>query len=974
MKLPSLKLLLASTSLSVGMAVTPAAAQDKADEALGDIVVTATRQSEAINKVPLSISAVSQETLTNQGIKNADDLSRTVPGMTFRRTGGEGNPNITIRGIGGNGATVGAQTTGVYLDDTALQRRMINGLQTGNGAPFPNLFDLERVEVLRGPQGTLYGDSSQGGTIRFITPTPSLTEYTGRARLEVGGTEGGAASGEVGFAIGGPLIKDTLGFRVSGAFRRNGGWVDSKSVYDGLTFKENNNWSDSRYVRAALKWQVNDNLTIAPALYWGRDFSNDLGNTWGPSEKVTYSGSIIRNGITNPAIDYAAFGATPGSFWNTTGSPTASPGVGSIGYTGANGQTKTYYFAALDQVLPGHTQNAMPWYNYDSNGNGLYRSTAPGDVTYVNSPRTTKLFLPSLTIDNDFGAFSVKSITSYVRDETTGHTFQGGVGGGTRALSRYMFGTTNCVEGYNRPRGPLVAGGAQACYRGMRYLPGFPQYADWYNFSNKREAWSEELRFSSNGNGPLTWVAGAYFSDSTIKMHGREINNEVAVSQYFSGISGIWRTKGYPLPQWGTASPPGVGPFDTPYQDVSDRRVELGERTWAVFAEANYNITDKLKFTLGGRYNDYRQTFRQEYAGIVASMPPAITVPGLETPGFQPDPAAIQAISVDPTRPNSATNPVDLTAVNLANAINAFFPTDLVGCPQSPRCQVQYTRLSAKEKNFTPKVGLSYEFSPTNMAYATIAKGFRPGGVNPPVPAAAQCLVDLQNLNISSSPLTYKQDTVTSYEIGNKIRILNGRVQLNTSAFYIDWKNMQFNQQLSCGFGFINNAGAAVSKGAEIQASGRFGDLTVGANVGYNKATFAKEVRSGGGALVQRKGDGIGVPDWTVALNAQYNFRFGDTEGFIRGDYQYMSSAQAGPGPGTSAYNAWTWRLPSTTMVNARLGVNVLNVDWALFVMNLTNERSPQLLPGNTATSDGGFLTASGMRPRTVGLQANYNF
>ena len=117
-------------------------------------------------------------------------------------------------------------------------------------------------------------------------------------------------------------------------------------------------------------------------------------------------------------------------------------------------------------------------------------------------------------------------------------------------------------------------------------------------------------------------------------------------------------------------------------------------------------------------------------------------------------------------------------------------------------------------------------------------KGFRVGGVNPAVPPA-QCATDLAALGITAVPQTFKGDMVRSYEAGAKMRVFN-RVQLNTSAFLINWTDVQFNFALRCGFAFVSNAAKAQSKGAEVQAAGRFGPVTLGANIGYNKAEYSK--------------------------------------------------------------------------------------------------------------------------------------
>ena len=169
-----------TSALGCASLATAAFAQAKAAPApaaggnqIEEVVVTATRQTSTVNKVALSVSAVTQKNLDQQGIRNVSDLSNQVPGFTFRVTGGDSNPQLTIRGVGGNaiGGTSGsAPTTGVYIDDQPLMKRNANGLLTGSGSPVPLLYDLDRIEVLRGPQGTLYGGSSEGGTIRFIMP------------------------------------------------------------------------------------------------------------------------------------------------------------------------------------------------------------------------------------------------------------------------------------------------------------------------------------------------------------------------------------------------------------------------------------------------------------------------------------------------------------------------------------------------------------------------------------------------------------------------------------------------------------------------------------------------------------------------------------------------------------------------------------------------------------------------------------
>jgi iron complex outermembrane recepter protein len=285
---------------------------------LDEIVVTATRRTERLQDVPVSVLAFSQEKLDAQGLKNIDDLSRLSPGLNFQRNGmsSAGNYNdegsdINIRGVD---STAGTSTTGIYIDDTPIQTRHIG---FGSINAFPALFDLDRVEVLRGPQGTLFGAGAEGGVVRFIAPEPDLNKSTGYAKADVATTDGGSPSYEGGAAFGAPIIDGVLAFRASVSFRRDGGWVDRVGytlspnnlvplptpVYNGNTSESNANFSDTTTARLALKWKVNDALEITPSIYYQRLQINDTSAYWislsDPASNVYRNG----NAGTNPSSD-----------------------------------------------------------------------------------------------------------------------------------------------------------------------------------------------------------------------------------------------------------------------------------------------------------------------------------------------------------------------------------------------------------------------------------------------------------------------------------------------------------------------------------------------------------------------------------------------------------------------------------------------------------------------------------------------
>lgn len=229
-----------------------------------EVVVTATRQAQVLSKVPLSVSAFTQQKMDTQGVRSIDDVVRFTPGVNFARSDRRtaGGTSVSIRGIASN---AGASTTGLYIDDTPIQIRNI-GYSFSN--TYPAVFDLERVEVLRGPQGTLFGAGSEGGTIRFITPKPGLSDYTAYGRTELAFTEGGEASYEAGLAVGGPIIEDKLGFRLSGWYRRDGGYIDRVSYPDQRLLDANANSQTSKVFRGALAFAPNENLKLTPSLYY----------------------------------------------------------------------------------------------------------------------------------------------------------------------------------------------------------------------------------------------------------------------------------------------------------------------------------------------------------------------------------------------------------------------------------------------------------------------------------------------------------------------------------------------------------------------------------------------------------------------------------------------------------------------------------------------------------------------------------
>src|SRR6204780_1867991 len=235
--------LIAATAMSAARADDPpaAAAAPAPAEAVGiaeipEITVTATRREESLSKVPISISAFTQETMDQKGVKDISDLVRYTPGVSIDQTGTNA---ISIRGISSSG---GAGTTGIYIDDTPIQMRSV-GFNPDD--TLPKTFDLERVEVLRGPQGTLFGAGSEGGAVRYILTKASTTQSDTYVRSEVSYTEHGQPSGEFGIAHGEPIIDGVLGLRASVWYRYDGGWINRVNDSTGDVIDKDVNFSNS---------------------------------------------------------------------------------------------------------------------------------------------------------------------------------------------------------------------------------------------------------------------------------------------------------------------------------------------------------------------------------------------------------------------------------------------------------------------------------------------------------------------------------------------------------------------------------------------------------------------------------------------------------------------------------------------------------------------------------------------------------
>jgi iron complex outermembrane receptor protein len=288
-----LKSIMLAGASALAISAPPMARADDADQVQA-VVVTAQKRSQLLTQVPISAMAITQDMLDRQGVKDITDIARLSPGLTLQGTNDSGDVNIAIRGVI---SSVGAPTTGVYIDDVPIQVRQDAAVWSN---PYPKVFDLDRVEILRGPQGTLYGGSSEGGALRFITPQASLTKTSGFVRSDLAATSHGAPSWELGAAYGAPLIEDKLGYRVSLWRQEVGGYASRVDPVTGAVLGTNVNGSQTTVAHLSLKAEPVSRLTLTPALFYQDVRDDDRGLFW----EKTGSQYTISSKIPSPHHDH----------------------------------------------------------------------------------------------------------------------------------------------------------------------------------------------------------------------------------------------------------------------------------------------------------------------------------------------------------------------------------------------------------------------------------------------------------------------------------------------------------------------------------------------------------------------------------------------------------------------------------------------------------------------------------------------
>lgn len=678
---------------------------------IGDIVVTAQRESQRLQDVPIAVSAFDAEALSRQQIENALDLQLTLPNITFTKNNFT-RSSFTIRGIGD--LCVGGtceNATGINSNDLPLFDTRLFEVE---------FFDLERVEVLRGPQGTLFGRNATSGIVNIITAKPDLSGFGAAGELEYGNFESYRAKGMVNL----PLT-DTLGVRLAGIYISRDGYT--KNVYDDTRIDDR----DLYAVRGSVRWQPSTDTTVDLLGYYFREKDSRIRIQKQKCERdpTGVLGCLpnrLGNSITNNNSTFTGT-LTSREYLTTQGGPAiGNLGLGSLYGTDANSGNAS---------LP--------------------------DARTISSDYTPTYFADEiqtqLRVEQDFGPVKARLSGQYQRTRIdASQDFNFGVTNtdvsrpGLNTLQAYANGAAGPglaqvaqVAGVVIPNGPggpyctsLAEPSGTGAYGGNRLCS--PTQQDFDRSRGQNKSYTGEAIITSQFEGAFNFLLGGIYSNYQTRNVDLYVNSFAI--DYISGVLGTLTALGRQGAQAAAGQPvtfPNVY-LGAPFLRNNQLRYKL--ESYGLFGEGYVDIADRLKITVGLRYNNDKKDVEQRLALI------AFPVPYGATNIF--DSPFVGSYDADPGRDGN-----QLTQVR-----------------------------DVSFGEFTGRAVVDYKITDDNLLYASYARGYKSGGVNPPLPAI---------FNVSES---FEPEFIDAFEIGSKNIFLNGTLRLNAAAFYYKYKALQLSR------------------------------------------------------------------------------------------------------------------------------------------------------------------------------------
>jgi outer membrane receptor protein involved in Fe transport len=726
-----------------------------------DIIVTAQRREESLQDVPLSVTAVSGRALDEKKIESGGELVRAAPNVNFSKSNFS-SFNFSIRGIGTKAISASSDpAVAVSFNSTPLIRSRLFEQE---------FFDIQRVEVLRGPQGTLYGRNATGGVVNILPALPSDT-LEGNAWIEAGNYGSMRTSGMLNV----PLT-ETLAVRVAGAFTYRDGFD-----YNSFTNRSVNG-RDLYSTRVSAQWEPSDNFSAN--VIWQHFSEDDNRSRSGKALCTRDPGPTSVGDVAVPETLRAVLsqGCRPGSLYDDAA------------YGAPNGSSFPNIRLGQEGIL----------YGFDSDFNVIF-GLRPGDP-YAGVRQSRDLREIATAYDPEFRA----------KNDVVQLNLELGLGDGLRLFSQSLYTRDRYYQTqdyYRFVSDPIFTDSANPdllSLLGTPYSAPGPTPGGIYvdpqlgasdrvlaiDLSRSRSRqYSQEFRLQSDWEGPINFSLGGNYLDFKSQDDYYVFNNTFSfIAEYFYNFDSTAFFSGEGI-QTRPCQPSGPDDdtADCVYVDPNslDKINELGRnyflsrnlvetRSKAIFGELYYDISDSFKLTAGLRYTDDTK---------IATPVPSQLLLGI----------------------GGATGPS-------TGGLSA------IGYPKGEDIRQRWRRFSGRlVADWKPELS----FTNDKLIYASFAHGYKGGGTNPPRVAINPAVVQFQPLEETFAP-----EYVNAFEIGTKNSFDNGRLTLNLAAFYYDYKNYQVSQivdRIS-----LNENFDARSMGIELEAAWRpTRNFQIDANFGF---------------------------------------------------------------------------------------------------------------------------------------------
>ena len=950
----------------LGLAAMPAFAQTAAsdeDQGIEEIVVTAQRQAQSLQDVPIAVSAFSAEALQRQQINNPLDIQLTLPNITFTK-GNFTGASFTIRGIGD-------LCVGVTCDSaTAIHNE---GMPLFATRLFETeFFDLERVEVLRGPQGTLFGRNATGGVVNFVNAKPQFDAIHAAGEAEVGNYESVRLKGMINLPI-----TDRLAVRLAGTYLNREGFTDNLF---------NNTRIDGRdlyAIRGSIRWQPTDDTTIDAMAYYFHENDN----------RSRIQKQLCQRDPTG------VLGCLPGrrDFGVTNANSTF---VGTL----SSREFLTTQGGAAFGLLAQGSLYGNDAYNYPGNFN-------PANVRQVYTDTNPTYFAEEeqymLRIAHDFGPIKAQITGMYQRNAVDSSVdynlsvFNPAVAtaaiGGLNALTPAIPGLAsvrNAISSGNSFCTSLAEETGTGAYGGFRTCAATPQ--DFDRSNQIVRAKTVEAIVNSQFDGPFNFLLGGIYVDSVLPENSYYVNS------------------------WGIDHLVGVlgaangGYLGTPFFRNNTQRYEL--TSYGIFGELYYNITDNLKITAGLRYNN-DEKFVRARSTLASFFVPFGTRNAFDSPaaaGFDADPGrpGAQPFQERTVRFSEWTGRVVIDwKITDDNLIYASYSRGYKSGGINPPLQPIF----AVPESFAPEFVNAFEIGSKNT--------FLDGVLRANLTAFYYQYKDLQLSRIVAR--TSVNDNVSADVFGLEGEFIiqpNRNLAINMSASYLstrvsedkflsnprdpsggrsdaviikDITNGSNCAVINNGAGgqaataaFVTGANNAINAGAipGLQAgAGLQGPTPFPTDSGLNGATGAfgvcgvlQALSTGtqfqmlpAGVETNLRGNQLPqAPQFKFSAGAQYTFEFKNDWTLIpRVDLAYTGESFG------NIFNGAINRIPGYTVINAQIQLNGPEQKWYVrgFIQNLTDNNAVTGLYV-TDQSSGLFTNIFTLEPRRYGLAAGFRF